>query len=349
MSLLTPRAHYKPFDYPWAFDYYLVQNQIHWLPEEVPLGEDVKDWNFKLTPEAKHLLTQLFRFFTQADVDVSDCYMSKYMRVFGANPEIRMMLGAFNNMESVHAHAYSLLLDTVGMPETEYQAFLQYKEMADKHDFIGNFSVEDPYETAKAMAVISGGIEGIQLFSSFAMLLNFPRQGLMRGMGQIITWSVRDESLHVEGLSKLFKTFVKENRSVWTDKLKKDIYASFEQIVEQEFRFIDLAFELGGVEGMEPWQVKDYVKYIADRRLIGLGMKGIFKVKKNPLVWLDDILNAVEHTNFFENRATEYSKGATLGSWNDVWEDHDALLIPKPVEGVYIPASEPTQIYLGRQ
>lgn len=323
MPLLAPRAHYKPFEYPWAFDYYLLQNQIHWLPEEVPLGGDVKDWNLKLKPESKHLLTQLFRFFTQADADVSECYMSKYMKAFGGCPEVRMMLGAFNNMESVHMHSYSLLLDTVGMPETEYQAFLKYKAMADKHDFIGKFSVDDPYEMAKSMAVISGGIEGIQLFSSFAMLLNFPRQGLMKGMGQIITWSVRDESLHVEGLSMMFKTFIRENRHVWTDALKKDIYSSFERIVEQEFCFIDLAFEMGGVEGLDPNDVKQYVKYIADRRLIGLGLKGIFRVKKNPLVWLDEILNGVEHANFFENRATEYSKGATRGEWGEVWASLD--------------------------
>ena len=248
MPFLTGRAHYKPFEYPWAFDNYLLQNQVIWLPEEVPLHEDVKDWNFKLTTQQKHLLTQLFRFFTQADVDVSQCYIDKFLVAFGNIPEIRMMLIAFANMESVHAHSYSLLLDTVGMPEVEYKAFLQYEAMKEKHDFIGQFHVENDYEMAKSMAVISGGIEGVQLFSSFAMLLNFPRHNLMKGMGQIITWSVRDESLHVEGMSNMFKAFVKERMGGITKALKSDVYGAFEEIVRQEDAFIDLSFELGGVE-----------------------------------------------------------------------------------------------------
>lgn len=329
MPFLTGRSHYKPFEYPWAFDYYLLQNQVIWLPEEVPLHEDVKDWNFKLTDNERHLLTQLFRFFTQADADVSECYMDKYLRAFGNIPEIRMMLMSFANIESVHAHAYSLLLDTVGMPETEYQAFLQYEAMKGKHDFIGNFSVDNEVEMAKSMAIISGGIEGVQLFSSFAMLLNFPRHNKMKGMGQIITWSVRDESMHVEGMSNMFKVFVKERLGHISSGLKSDIYGGFEEIVKQEDAFIDLAFELGGVDGMTPEEVKQYIRYIADRRLIGLGLKGIFKERKNPLEWLDHILNGAEHTNFFENRATEYSKATTQGDWGDVWSRYDVERLVK--------------------
>ena len=257
--------------------------------------------------------------------------MDKFLKAFGNIPEIRMMLIAFANIESVHAHSYSLLLDTVGMPEVEYQAFLQYEAMKNKHDFIGQFNVDNEYEMAKSMAVISGGIEGVQLFSSFAMLLNFPRHNKMKGMGQIITWSVRDESLHVEGMSNMFKAFVKERMGGITKSLRSDVYNGFEEIVKQEDSFIDLAFELGGVEGMTPEDVKEYIRYIADRRLIGLGMKGIFKVKKNPLDWLDHILNGEEHVNFFENRATEYSKASSRGDWGDVWANYDVnrLIDPK--------------------
>lgn len=329
MPLLTPRSYYKPFEYPWAFEYYLQQNQVIWLPEEVPLHEDVKDWNFKLTDNERHLLTQLFRFFTQADVDVQENYMSKFLRVFGNIPEIRMMLTAFSNIESVHEHSYSLLLDTVGMPEVEYQAFLQYEAMKAKHDFSSNFTMDNDIESAKSLAVISGGIEGVQLFSTFAVLLNFPRHNKMKGMGQIITWSVRDESMHVEGMSMLFKTFVKERLGRVAKALKDDIYGAFEEIVNQEDTFINLCFELGGVDGLEPADVRQYIRYIADRRLIGLGLKGIFKEKKNNLDWLDHILNGAEHTNFFENRATEYSKAATQGDWGSVWNQFDVNRLVK--------------------
>jgi len=330
MPLLEPRTFYKPMQYLWAFEAYQVQNQIHWLPSEVPLADDVKDWATKLTDNEKHLTTQLFRFFTQADVDVSETYVTKYLTAFGKVPEIRMMLTAFANMESVHMEAYALLLDTLGMPEIEYQAFLKYEAMKEKHDFLSNFDVHSMSDMAKTMAVVSGFVEGVQLFSSFVILLNFTRFNKMKGMGQIVTWSVRDESLHVEGLTKLFRTFIREHPRLWTNKLKSDIYDAAEEIVRQEDAFIELCFEMGGVEGLEPNEVKEYIRYITDRRLIGLGLKGIFGRKKNPLPWVDHILNGHEHANFFEARATEYSRAATQGTWEDVWGVTDApkLIMP---------------------
>lgn len=324
-SNFAPRSYYKPFSLPWCFDAYLLQNQITWLPEEVPLADDVRDWQVKLTTEEKHLLIQVFRFFTQADIDVSENYIFTYLKAFGGIPEVRMMLTAFANMESVHMHAYALLLDTVGMPEVEYRAFLRYEAMKNKHDFLSGFNADNPTELAKSMAVISGFVEGVQLFSSFVILLNFTRFGKMKGMGQIITWSVRDESLHVDSLTRLFKEYIKENRNIWTDELKKAIYDAATEIVNQEDMFIDLCFEMKGIQGLEPEEVKEYIRYIADRRLISLGMKGIFKRKENPLPWLDYILNGAEHSNFFEARATEYSKAATKGNWKDVWNKFDEL------------------------
>lgn len=318
-NLLIPRTYYKPFDYPWAFEAFKIQNQIHWLVEEIPVSDDLSDWETKLSDSERHLITQIFRFFVQADCDVSENYSDKFLKAFGKIPELRMMLNAFANMESIHMHAYSLLIDTLGLPEVEYQAFLQYEAMRNKHDFLNGFTVDNPHEMAKSLAVVSGFIEGIQLFSSFVILLNFPRQNKLKNMGQIITFSVRDESLHVEGQSLLFKTFIKENRKIWTSQLKSEIYAACETVVTQEDAFIDLAFEMGGIEGLTPEEVKHYIRYIADRRLIGLGLKGIFKVKTNPLEWVDHMLNGTEHANFFEARATEYSRAATKGAWDEVW------------------------------
>ena len=209
MPLLEARKQYKPFEYPWAFEYWKRQQQIHWMPEEVPLGEDCRDWAQKLTDHERNLLTQIFRFFTQADVEVQDCYHDKYGRVFKPT-EIKMMLTAFSNMETVHIAAYSHLLDTIGMPESEYSAFLQYKEMKDKHDYLSTFGVDTDEDIAKTLAMFGGFTEGLQLFASFAMLMNFPRFNKMKGMGQIVSWSVRDESLHCEGIIKLFHAFVKE-------------------------------------------------------------------------------------------------------------------------------------------
>src|SRR5881227_1120638 len=244
MPLLTARKQYKPFEYPWAFEYWKRQQQIHWLPEEVPLGEDCRDWAQKLSEHERNLLTQIFRFFTQADVEVQDCYHDKYGRVFKPT-EIKMMLTAFSNMETVHIAAYSHLLDTIGMPESEYSAFLQYKEMKDKHDYLSTFGVENDEDIAKTLA----------------MLMNFPRFNKMKGMGQIVSWSVRDESLHCEGIIKLFHTFVKE-RDCLTKSVKNDIRDICHQTVALEDAFIDLAFEQGPINGMSPKEIQKYIRYI---------------------------------------------------------------------------------------
>ena len=319
MSLLEERLVYKPFKYPWAYEAWLTQQRIHWLPEEVPLAEDVKDWERILSKPEKNLLTQIFRFFVQADVEVNNCYMKHYSQVFKPT-EVQMMLAAFSNTETIHIAAYSHLLDTIGMAEIEYSAFLEYEEMKNKFDFMRKWGVGTKENIAKTLAVFGAFTEGVQLFASFAVLLNFPRFNKMKGMGQIVTWSVRDETLHTESAIKLFKTFIHENPEVWNLDLQKDIYGACQSVIDHEDAFINLAFELGGVEGLEAQEVKNYIRYIANRRLTQLGLDEIFKISQNPLPWMDEMLAGVEHTNFFEGRATEYSKAATTGSWEGAFK-----------------------------
>lgn len=318
MSLLDAKPIYKPFSYPWAYEAWLMQQRIHWLPEEVPLADDVKDWRATLSPDEKHLLTQIFRFFTQSDIEVNNCYMKKYSQVFQPT-EVQMMLAAFSNMETIHIAAYSHLLDTLGIPETEYQAFLKYKEMKDKYDYMHSFNVNDKANIALTLAAFGAFTEGLQLFASFAILLNFQRFGKMKGMGQIVAWSARDESLHTESIIRLFRTFLSENPEVASEQLNREIYKICDKIVTLEDAFIDLAFGVGGIEGLTPTDVKKYIRYIGDRRLLQLGLNPLYKISKNPLPWMDEILNGVEHTNFFENRVTEYTKAATTGTWEEAF------------------------------
>lgn len=317
-DLLTANPVYKPFRYPWAYDAWLTQQRVHWLPEEVALADDVKDWHRVLNDSERNLVTQIFRFFTQSDVEVNNCYMKHYSRVFKPT-EVLMMLSAFSNIETIHIAAYSYLLDTLGLPETEYSVFLKYKEMKDKFDYMQSFSVDSKHEIAKTLAAFGAFTEGLQLFASFAILLNFPRFNKMKGMGQIISWSVRDETLHCLSVIKLFHTFLSENPEVNTPRLHEELRKICATIVEHEDAFIDLAFEMGNVEGLDAKQVKDYIRFIADRRLNQLGLEPLYNVPSHPLPWLDDMLNAVEHTNFFENRSTEYSRAATGGDWGDVF------------------------------
>ena len=256
--------------------------------------------------------------FTQSDVDVGSGYIDRYMRIF-RKPEARMMMGSFANMESIHQHAYSLLLDTVGMPEIEYKAFSEYEEMSDKHNYIIDFKTKksDKRSIAKALAVYSAFTEGLQLFSSFAILMNFQRFGKMKGMCQIVAWSIKDESLHVEGMTRMFREFIQENIDIWTDDFKKEIYQICREMVKLEDKFLDLVFEMGNIEGLTKEEMYAYNRYIADRRLLQLGLKPNYKQKENPLTWLDDVLG-VEHQNFFEGRATAYQKGGLRGDYGQL-------------------------------
>jgi ribonucleoside-diphosphate reductase beta chain len=318
--LTDERTYFKPFNYAWAYDAWLKHEQSHWLHTEVPMLEDVKDWKKKLTKEEKQFLTHIFRFFTQGDIDVAGGYVNNYLPYF-PQPEIRMMLLGFAAREALHIAAYSHLIETLGLPDTTYNEFMAYAEMKEKHDYVMDISAKNTTKenTATHIAVFSAFTEGMQLFSSFIMLLNFPRHGKMKGMGQIVTWSIVDETQHTENMVKLFRTYIEENREIWNDELKGKLYTIAERMVELEDKFIDLAFQMGPMQDLTPEDVKKYIRYIADRRLISLGLKGQFKVKRNPLTWVEEMINAPTHTNFFENRATDYAKGALSGDWSDVW------------------------------
>lgn len=318
MTKLThTREYFKPFAYPWAYDAFLASEQSHWLHTEVPMLEDINDWKNVLTESEKTFLTHLYRFFTQSDIDISGAYVNNYLPLF-PQPEVRMMLCSFAAREGIHVSAYSHLIETLGMPETTYNEFFKYKEMREKHEFTQSVAGQDKNTIAQQIAIFSAFTEGMQLFSSFVMLLNFSRFGKMKGMGQIISWSIMDESLHCESMIKLFRTFITENMTIWTDELKRDIYDACRRMVELEEGFIDLCFGVSEMQGLTKEDMKQYIRYIADRRLISLGMRTEYGVKKNPLPWIEAILGE-SHTNFFEGKVTDYTKGALSGSWADVW------------------------------
>ena len=309
---------YKPFYYPWAVDLTVRHEKAHWIEDEVDLGEDVSDWKTnKVTPVEKDYITNILRLFTQSDVAVGQNYYDQFIPKF-KNNEVRNMLGSFASREGVHQRAYALLNDTLGLPDSEYHAFLEYKEMTDKIDFMQKSDNTTQRGLALAMAK-SVFNEGVALFASFVMLLNFQRVGKMKGMGKVVEWSIRDESMHVEGNSKLFKAFVAEHPKLVDNDFKKEIYVMAKDIVKLEDKFIELAYEMGDIEGLSKEEVKTYIRYITDRRLLQLGLKTNFKVKNNPLPWLEWILNGADHTNFFENRVTEYEVAGLTGSWETAY------------------------------
>ena len=336
ISLLEASQGYDIDRYPWAFAAWKRQQQIHWMGEEVPLGEDIKDWNSSLLVEGeRNLLTHIFRLFTQSDVEVSDNYFKRYIPIFQPL-EIQMMMAAFTNMETVHIDAYALLLKTLGMPKTEFLAFREYSSMRAKVDYMQSFGVSTCADVARTLAMFGAFTEGMSLFASFAMLMNFPRFNKMKGMGQIVSWSVRDESLHCESVIRLYHEWAAETGAV-TKSVADDIIDVGVTMVGLEDKFVELAFELGAVQGMTADDIKNYIRYVCDWRLKQLRLRPVYgyfveesgayrQLKEHPLPWLTAILNGVEHANFFETRATEYSKAATQGDWHGqqgVWSLFD--------------------------
>lgn len=327
--LLQKRHVYKPLKYPFAFEAFHAHERMHWLPEDASLTKDVMDWANHINPGQKQFLLNLFRFFTQADISVASAYANKFVPMFSGNPEVAMMLLSFAAREGVHVHAYSLLIDTIGLPEREYTAFLEYAAMKDKYDFLENVRTDNHFELAKSMAIYSAFTEGMQLYASFVMLVHFENLGLMPGMVNVVRWSMADEALHANSMIKLFHAFCDEYLSkAEREALKPEIQDIARKMVDLEDKFIDLAFNtvseddlnaglLAGKKRLTKEDIKTYIRHVADARLAQLGFDGCFGNPANPLRWVEESMGNVEFANFFETKPTEYSKGNLVGEITD--------------------------------
>lgn len=397
--LLKGRSYYKPFSYPEFYDRWKIHERSHWLPTEITMHEDINDWKTKLKNNEKQFLVNIFRFFTQGDVDVAGAYCTEYLPNFSQTPEIAMFLCSVAAREAIHIDAYSYLIETLGMPDSTYKEFLEYKEMSDKQEYLKKFkknnykelnNITTPIITfiitflvslafllviqniyfpnniillvqlilfflliciwvnillfnlnqsklkkniASGIALFSGFTEGMQLFSSFTMLLSFPMNGLMKGMGQIVTWSIVDETQHTDGMISLFKIFVNENSNctcikilgcscINKNSLEKNVYKIANEMVNLEDNFINLAYkeyaEKDEFMNISKTKLKKYIRFIANKRLDAMGYKKIFEQKTNPLPEFEVMINAPINTNFFENRPTDYAK-TDNGSWGNIW------------------------------
>lgn len=313
MSVFEPRVTLKPYDYSWAVEATKKQQRIHWIAEEVPMSKDVKDWHTKLSEPEKNLARNIMLLFTQSDIDVGNGYLDHYMERI-KNPEIRFMLTTFAAQEVIHVLAYSYLMETLGFKDEDYSEFMNYKAMLDKHESVMAMKSDDLEEFLVTMATFGAFIEGLQLFASFIMLLNFQRSGKLKGMGQIVAWSVRDETLHCHSICRLYKTILEENRDVVdVVRIREKVRENGKKAVEHEDAFIDKAFEFGEVEGLSPDQVKSYIRYVADRRFEMLDIEPEYGQYADPQPWFEEMIGGVEHVNFFENRSTAYAKAASSG------------------------------------
>jgi ribonucleoside-diphosphate reductase beta chain len=318
MGLLNPRPTYAPFEYPDAYRYWELQQQSHWLHTEIAMASDINDWKLNLTESEKHVVGQILKGFTQSEVFIGEYWSSMVTKWF-KKPEIQLMAFSFSSMESVHAVAYAYLNDSLGL--SDFAAFLHEPTAKAKIDRLIETKGKSKVEIARSLAIFSAFNEGVNLFSSFAVLLNFSRFNKMKGLGQIIAFSIKDESLHSDAGCWLFRTLISEYSDIWNDDLKQQIYQAARDTVELEDNFIDKVFELGDIEGITAKDLKQFIRFRCNTKLNDLGLKSnwknIDKESIHRMEWFSVLSAGVSHSDFFASRVSDYSKGSI--DFSKIW------------------------------
>ena len=319
-SLLKKREIYAPFEYPEAYSYWEKQQQAHWLHTEIAMGSDIQDWNFNLSNSEKNLIGSVLKGFTQTEIIVND-YWSQKVAKFFPKPEVVMAAVCMANMETIHTKSYAYLNESLGIED--YEAFLYEPATKAKIDRLIDVDGKKKEDIAKSLAVFSAFTEGVSLFSSFAILISFSKRNLLKGVGQIIAFSVKDESLHSDFGCYLFRTFMAENPEIFTDELKKEIYQAARDTYQLECDFIDNSFCLGEVEGIDSNDLKNFIKHRINVKLGDIGFKANFEdIDQDALKrmeWFDYMTTGVAHDDFFASRNTSYSKGTISQSeWDEI-------------------------------
>ena len=314
-NLLKERIVYKPFEYPKAFDYWLKQQQAHWIHTEVPMMSDINDWKQNLNETEKNIIGSILKGFAQTETVVNDYWTGLVTKWF-RTPEIIAMATPFGAMETIHAEAYSLLNEELGLDD--FSEFLEDETTMAKietlMDVRDSFNGEiNWHERAKSLAIFSAFTEGVNLFSSFAVLLSFKMRNKLKGVGQIVEWSIRDESMHSEAGCWLFKTLIKENPHLDTPELEAAINEAALLSLQLELDFIEKVYELGDLEGCSKYNLTNFIKNRVNTKLADLGYNPIIgdvdMTAVNEMKWFDALSAGKQHTDFFANRVTNYSKG----------------------------------------
>ena len=315
--ITEPRLFYKPFEYQEAFNFYKDQHRVHWLADEVPLASDLNDWKQKLTESEKNLIGNILKSFAQTEVHVND-YWSTKVSLWFPKPEIQAMARVFADFESIHAEAYARLNEELGLDD--FEAFMEDESSKAKIDRLLETPGDNIAEQALSLAIFSAFTEGVNLFSSFAILMSFQLRNLMKGTGQIVEWSVRDESLHSRAGCWLFNKLLEEQPELNTSEMRDNVIEACNISVKLEFDFIDKAFEMGAVEGLNVDQLKNFIKARANEKMIELGYNAIYNdIDPNLLKqmdWFGHLTSGKTHQDFFAGRVTNYSKSAA--DWSDL-------------------------------
>jgi ribonucleoside-diphosphate reductase beta chain len=329
-GIFEERIAYKPFEYPeYDLNAWLPQSQAHWLHTEIPMGSDVKDWNENLTHAEKNLVGNILLGFAQTECAVSDYWTGLVTRWF-PKYEIKEMAIAFGYFETIHAKAYSYLNETLGL--TDFEAFLHEPTIANKFEMLTETKNEYTHkdllksaharrDVARSLAIFSAFAEGVSLYSSFAVLYSFQLRNLLKGIGQQMKWSVRDESLHSKMGCRLFRHMCEEYPEL-KDQVQNEVEEAARLMVEMELKFIDKMFEMGDLENLKSEELKSFILRRANEKLNELGYEGIFEYSlelAEKLDWFYHLTGGVTHTDFFSVRPTDYAKQGAEEDWEDIF------------------------------
>jgi ribonucleoside-diphosphate reductase beta chain len=320
MSIFKPRATFMPFEYPQFHEYWLKANQAHWIHTEVSMSSDINDWKINLTDKERHLIGSILKGFTQTEIFIGNDFWSGRLLKQIKKPELQMMFATFASFEAIHANGYSYLDQSLGLDD--YESFMHEPTVKAKIDRLMNVKAKTISDTAKAIAIFSAFNEGVALFSSFAVLLNFSRFNKMKGMGQIIAWSCLDEDLHSRAGCEIFRVITKENPEILTDEFKKDIYEAARLTIELEDAFLENAFKDGDCPGLSLAEMKTFIRNRANNKLQELGLKtnwkNIDKSHLDNMQWFSILTEGSTQQDFFAGREVSYSKGNI--DWGKMWE-----------------------------
>ena len=322
MGLFDERVAYKPFEYP---EYYtegwLKQAQAFWLHTEIPMSGDVKDWNEKLNESEKNLVGNILLGFAQTECAVSDYWTQKVVGWFPKH-EIQQMAMMFGSQETIHAVAYSYLNETLGLEN--FEAFLHEPATADRFDNLVAYDGNESVGIGKSLAIFSAFAEGVSLYSAFAVLYSFQLRNLLKGVGQQMKWSVRDESLHSKMGCRLFNHMCEED-STLLKTCEDDVYLAAKTMISLEEKYIDKMFEMGDLENLTSDDLKQFIRKRTNEKLIELGYtdkRKLFKYDKERaanLDWFYHLTGGHTHTDFFAIRPTDYSKANEGEDFEDIW------------------------------
>jgi len=322
MSLFKERIPYKPFEYPIYYtEGWLKQAQAFWLHTEIPMSGDVKDWNEKLTLSEKNLVGNILLGFAQTECAVSDYWTQKVVGWFPKH-EIQQMAMMFGSQETIHAVAYSYLNETLGLED--FEAFLHEPATADRFDNLVSYDGNDPVGIGRSLAIFSAFAEGVSLYSAFAVLYSFQLRNMLKGVGQQMKWSVRDESLHSRMGCQLYRHMCEEIPTLKED-CKEDIYTAAKIMVELEEKYIDKMFEMGDIENLKSYDLKQFIRKRTNEKLSELGYtdkRRFFSYDRDSaavLDWFYHLTGGHTHTDFFAIRPTDYSKANENEDFEDIW------------------------------